>query len=119
MATSALIMVKHTLPSGKQGVESIYCHFDGGPGELGKTLKDHYSDYRTANDLIGLGDIRYLLPTLDEMENDTRVLYHQPAKVYASEAAAYKANSLLNYFYVLKDDGWYCRQHGRRVWHKL
>jgi hypothetical protein len=39
---------------------SIYCHWDGYPTGVGRTLKDHYGDAEKVAALIALGDISSL-----------------------------------------------------------
>jgi hypothetical protein len=53
-------------------ISSIYCHFDGYPDGVGKTLKEHYTDRNKIQTLIDLGDIS----SLGENEIET-VAYHR------------------------------------------
>ena len=41
-------------------ISSIYCHFDGYPEGVGKTLKENYTDRDVVKSLIELGDISSL-----------------------------------------------------------
>lgn len=41
-------------------VESVYCHFDGYPSGVGRTLLEHWTDPEKVNRLIALGDLSVL-----------------------------------------------------------
>mgnify|MGYP006281310619 CR=1 FL=1 len=41
-------------------ISSIYCHFDGYPAGVGRTLLDHYTTQERVNGLISLGDLSVL-----------------------------------------------------------
>lgn len=56
MSTRSRIGVR--LSDGK--IKSIYCHFDGYPEGVGRTLTKHYTDPKKVEDLIALGDISVL-----------------------------------------------------------
>jgi hypothetical protein len=43
-----------------------YCHSDGYPSYNGRILLAHYTDESAVRALIGLGDLSFLAPTLDE-----------------------------------------------------
>ena len=45
-------------------VEQVYCHWDGYLGYNGRILQEHYSDPFKLRDLIDLGDISSLKPTV-------------------------------------------------------
>ncbi len=40
--------------------ESVYCHFDGYPEGVGKTLLEHWTELEKIDELIGLGNISIL-----------------------------------------------------------
>ncbi len=44
---------------------SIYCHFDGHPSGVGRTLFEHWNSEGAARELLSLGDISALDSTLD------------------------------------------------------
>jgi len=46
-------------------VRSIYCHFDGYPQGVGKTLHDNYKNREDVEKLLSLGNISELGPTLE------------------------------------------------------
>lgn len=45
---------------------SIYCHYDGYPEYMGRQLPNHYNTTEIVNELINLGDISFLMDTIDE-----------------------------------------------------
>ncbi len=51
------------------GVESIYCHWDGYPAHVGRTLNDHYTDEAKIARLLSLGDLSSLADEIGE-QND-------------------------------------------------
>lgn len=65
----------------------IYCHFDGYPDYVGKTLIKHYADRNNAEQLLALGDLsslgERLAPNADEYHSfddpieDVCVAYHR------------------------------------------
>ena len=67
-------------------IKSIYCHWDGYPNGVGKTLLEHYKGVRKVNSLIALGSIssleKNIKPTLtshsfDHKESNCTVAYHR------------------------------------------
>ena len=62
MSTRSIIARLHTDGS----VEASYCHFDGYPEGVGKTLKEHYSLNASVADLLELGDLSSLGDNLQE-----------------------------------------------------
>lgn len=47
-------------------IKSIYCHWDGYPEGVGKTLLEHYTDPDIIDKLIEIGDISSLRDTIEE-----------------------------------------------------
>jgi hypothetical protein len=45
-------------------IHVIYCHFDGGLHDVGRTLHDHYTSEKKIRSLLALGDISSLKSTL-------------------------------------------------------
>lgn len=68
MATRSLIGIR--LPSGN--LRGIYCHWDGYPSGVGKTLKEHYTEGNRVEQLLKLGDISELGESLGKT-----VAYHR------------------------------------------
>lgn len=64
MATRCNIGIKD-----ENGIDYIYCHFDGYFAYTGEMLLTHWQDVENIRKLINLGDIRSLMPTLEEIES--------------------------------------------------
>lgn len=62
MATRSFIGKR--LPNGK--IIGVYCHYDGYPTGVGRTLKEHYTDPAKVDSLIALGALSYLAPEVGE-----------------------------------------------------
>ena len=73
MATRSRIAIETT--AGK--VRSIYCHWDGYPGNNGKILMEHYTDKEKIINLIELGDISSLAP---EVNTDLPHTFNSPVE---------------------------------------
>ena len=69
-------------------VKSIYCHFDGYPDGVGKTLYNYYKDLNKIKELISLGSISSLAKNVQpnsnlphsfdgERQEDVTVAYHR------------------------------------------
>ena len=67
MSTRSYIGIKES----DDKVKYIYCHHDGYPEGVGKTLKDHYTNNNIVNDLINSGDHSCLgeKPNVDSYES--------------------------------------------------
>jgi hypothetical protein len=61
MGTRSFIIV----PNPKGDYSGIYCHWDGYPEGVGKTLVEHYANKAKIRKLINLGDISSLHPKLE------------------------------------------------------
>jgi len=64
MATRSFIIQQHTNEKSETNYRGIYCHWDGQPNNNGQTLYEHYSNSNKLNQLIDMGDISSLHPTL-------------------------------------------------------
>ena len=73
MATRSRIAIETR--AGK--VRSIYCHWDGYPGNNGKILMEHYTDREKIINLIELGDISSLAP---EVNTDLPHTFNSPVE---------------------------------------
>lgn len=62
MSTKAAIFVWD------DNMEGIYVHYDGYLDGVGQTLLNHYNDVHLAEELIELGDLRYVGDTIEECE---------------------------------------------------
>ena len=67
MATRSLI-AKQT----NEGYKAIYCHWDGYPSHTGAVLVEHYNTPISVDNLLALGDLSLLQPTLE-----TTQAYHR------------------------------------------
>jgi hypothetical protein len=87
-------------------ISSIYCHFDGYPDGVGKTLKEHYTDRNKIQSLIDLGNISIL----GENEIET-VAYHRDRGEEKNEARvdnsleAFSRSDYEKYGYVYTKEG--------------
>lgn len=68
MATRSLIGIEKD----NGVVEAIYCHFDGYPAGVGKTLYEHYNNPERIKQLLRLGDLSTLGEFLSEEEKGDR-----------------------------------------------
>lgn len=131
MATRSVIC-KETLPKSYVG---IYCHWDGYPQGVGKTLFEHYTDKDKVEQLLRLGDISSLEERVEPLPNefhtyenpvkDVTVAYHRDRGEELNKARPIKLKEAreeywAEYMYVYKRDGkWYyanlCSQKPRLV----
>jgi hypothetical protein len=114
-------------------VKSVYCHWDGYIAHNGKILQEYY-DSATANNLVALGDLSSLRPTIGvehafshydvEMDKDEyNKLYSDMCTFYGRDRGeantAFKVahtfaefleqceNCGAEYYYIIKDGVWY------------
>lgn len=130
MATRSAIGV--VLPTGQ--IQAIYCHWDGYPRGVGRTLVKHYTDPVKIDQLLMLGDLSILGSEIGEKHSfDAR---YEPNDLRASWCLAYgrdrgdeETNSKLfanreefmqemasmscEYFYLWTNDQWHVSE-GRR-----
>jgi len=118
-------------------VQQVYCHWDGYLSNNGKILLENYSNPFTLRDLIDLGDISSLRPTIGEKHDFSRLDSTMPADEYETKygnmttfygrdrgesgtgAKSFKdfADYAENfqheeYAYILRKDGnWYVKQY--------
>jgi hypothetical protein len=64
MATRSRIAIKL-----EDKILSIYCHYDGYPEGVGKTLKEHYQDPAKIQSLMDLGNLSALRPEIGEKQD--------------------------------------------------
>lgn len=116
MATRSAIGIR--LNNGK--IKAVYCHYDGYPEGVGKTLLEHYDGKTNATKLISLGDISVLDKsmtkpaghTFNKPVNGYSVFYgrdrgekNTKAKIYDSVKDVFnKLGS--EYVYVLENNQW-------------
>lgn len=75
MSTRSSITVKTT--DGK--FRTIYCHFDGYPSGVGKTLAQYYDTQEKAETLLAGGDISFLEASCDKPEGHS---FENPVEGY-------------------------------------
>lgn len=104
MSTRSVIAIKNE----DNTFDAIYCHFDGYPEGVGKTLKDHYNSKELARALINKGG----LSTLDK-DLESSVFYTsrgEQLKKYHEDS--FEALNKLcgdlwgEYLYVFQDGKW-------------
>ena len=118
-------------------VEQVYCHWDGYLSNNGRILQEHYSDPFVLRDLIDLGDISSLKPTIGTQHAFSRLevpmdgeaydkLYGDMTTFYGRDRGETGVDSKKfldfqdylvrhqyeEYEYILRKDGnWYVKQH--------
>lgn len=107
MSTNALIIMQTAT-----GYRGIYCHFDGYPSGVGKTLMTDYTDPKKVKALINLGAISYLKPSIEKPDGHSfehpvegyTVAYHrdrnEPKRIL--KASTLDAFSRLQYNFLFK-----------------
>jgi hypothetical protein len=116
MATRSAIGIR--LNNGK--IKAVYCHYDGYPEGVGKTLLEHYDGKTNATKLISLGDISVLDKSMSKPAGHTfnkrvegySVFYGRDrgekntrAKIYDSVKDIFD-NLGSEYVYVLENNQW-------------
>jgi len=118
MSTRSRIAIKT-----RSGYKSIYCHFDGYPSGVGRTLRDHYTNRGKVNRLIALGNISILgkeIGKKQDFDNPTEgwtVAYHRDRgeskfsnapKLSRSmqQLSALCDSSGVDYLYIFEDNEW-------------
>jgi hypothetical protein len=104
----------------KNGIKSIYCHWDGYPSYVGHVLKNHYSTEEKIQDLLSLGDLSVLslkvFPSgehsFENPEIGVCVAYHRDRDrgehfVEPSFLSQVEFNSEEEYNYAFIDGVWY------------
>ena len=118
-------------------VEQVYCHWDGYLEHNGKILQEHYSNPFILRDLIDLGDISSLRPTVgtkhafsqfevpmdgeayDKLYGDMTTFYGRDrgetgvdSKKFVDFQDYLVRHQYEEYEYILRKDGnWYVKQH--------
>lgn len=119
MGTRSRIGVMHG-----DNCKSVYCHWDGYLEHNGRILLEHYDSVK-ANQLVALGDISSLAPSIEKPEGhsfDTVVEGHTVfyGRDRKEEGVDFAVDSGFRaflervdgcgaeYYYVMKDGVWYC-----------
>lgn len=106
MSTRSRIAVKRD-----NGYESIYCHSDGYPSGVGKTLKTHYTTQAKVDELIALADLSYLGDTTSEEDTRSYNRWRNEGTTTAlhpslDELKNHANDTGADYFYLFEDGKW-------------
>lgn len=104
MATRSIIAVKNE----DESYDAIYCHWDGYPEGVGKTLADNYKTLLLAHELIGRGDLSSLGPSIESSQFYTSK-GESLKKHYAEDIEELKSiasGMWAEYIYVFEDGKW-------------
>lgn len=90
----------------------IYCHFDGYPSGVGKTLRDSYDTAEAVSDLLSFGDASSLGDTVSGCTFYARDRGEKgvESRLYDSHADFFKAgeDSNADYIYLFEESKWRC-----------
>lgn len=104
-------------------IKHSYCHWDGYPTGVGKTLVEHYSNIEKVKELLTFGDMSFLAPNItpngfhnfDNPEKDVTLFYNRDrgemndvdsVTTSMNEYLSAKYSSGIDYLYLLKDGNW-------------
>ena len=93
-------------------VTTVYCHADGYPEGVGKTLTENYIDADLVEELLDLGDLSYLGRTIESQHTcaymrDRGENRKGPVRRKSThDALRYAEKSGLQYVYLFSGDGW-------------
>lgn len=86
-----------------ESVKAIYCHWDGYPSGVGKTLQEYYTTDEKVDELLNLGDISTLGDTIESTRAYCRDVGESlNIRHYRSIKHANKEE----YLYIWKDNSW-------------
>lgn len=71
MATRSMIALKQTGTNGTDYYTSIYCHWDGYPEAMLPTLTSSFANVERIKELLALGDLSALYPSIEKPEGHT------------------------------------------------
>ena len=92
-------------------ITGIFCYWDGYPEHAGRILIDNYLTEQQVDQLLALGDLSSIAPTLVECESySSRGEKGVEAKSYKDLQAFYEAGKSVwaEYYYVFNYDFWAC-----------
>lgn len=83
-------------------IKAIYCHWDGYVEGVGLLLASYYDTYDKASELIALGDISSLKPTIQETQATSSGDEERKARNFKTveEWREYASNQWAEYLYV-------------------
>lgn len=106
-------------------VTSVYCHSDGYPDFVGRTLTEGYPRLEKAEELLGLGDLSYIEESIGtcrayhrdcgEAWEHTRPETHDSAEEYL----ALLADVYIRYVYLFRDGFWHYASEEAGSWSRL
>ena len=92
-------------------ITGIFCYWDGYPEHAGRILIDNYLTEQQVDQLLALGDLSSIAPTLAECESySSRGEKGVEAKSYKDLQAFHEAGKSVwaEYYYVFNYDFWAC-----------
>lgn len=119
MSTRCLIGKKNK----DKSITYVYCHHDGYPSWVGKTLFENYKDEEKIDKLLALGDMSSLgkepiaAGDFDYLGNDFCCPYSDrgescPAATVKTQKAFLRIDAWEEYWYLFKDNKWYYSSDG-------
>ena len=103
---------------GRSRVVAVYCHFDGYPEGVGRTLVEHYRDREKVKKLVELGALSYLEKELEpkgphsfnQPEDEVTVAYHRDRgerflQDQYSNLESFFGDDGVDYRYLFTEDG--------------
>ena len=97
MSTRSTIWIKR-----EDGLEGVYCHFDGYLSNNGEILYKQYSDVKTLETLIANGEMSSLGDTVDNTE-----FYDEGNSNYKVKTIKDTEKYAEEYNYIFIDGGWF------------
>ena len=105
MSTRSHIGIKDS-----RGITEVYCHFDGYPEGVGKTLLENYDTEDKVNALIAEGDMSSLGATLEECSFYKEGPDTEPYTIPDCEDVRekyYQSGKWMDYSYLFENGEWY------------
>lgn len=112
-----------------------YCHWDGYPTGVGKTLVEHYNDIEKVKELLSFGDMSYLTSEIHPSgdthsfanpEENVTVFYKRDRNEPETESVITTMDELfsvkynfLDYVYLFRDGNWYYTYARKTDWKNL
>ena len=116
-------------------IKHSYCHWDGYPTGVGKTLVEHYNDIEKVKELLSFGDMSYLAPEIhpsgethsfDSSEENVTVFYKRDRgesevnSVITSMDELFSVQyNFLDYVYLFRDGNWYYTYARKMDWKNI
>lgn len=116
-------------------IKHSYCHWDGYPTGVGKTLVEHYNDIEKVKELLSFGDMSYLAPEIhpsgethsfDSSEENVTVFYKRDRGESEVNSVITLMDELfsvqynfLDYVYLFRDGNWYYTYARKMDWKNL